>query len=277
MKQNLSRSKVKSFQKKIWDFYATNRRDFPWRRTQDPYRIFISEVMLQQTQSKRVKEKYKEFLLAFPSFKSLAATTLPEVLRVWQGLGYNRRARFLLKSAREVAQNYKGHLPKKEDELVKFPGIGKATAGSITAFAFNVPSVFIETNIRRVFIHEFFRGKKDVSDEVVRKLVSMTLSKDRPRDWYYALMDYGARLSKILPQNPNRLSRYYAKQSVFSGSRREARGAILKFLLKSNSGKESEMIRGTKLLPQNIKEALRGLEKEGVIEIRKGLYKLRQV
>ncbi|MEK7079017.1 MAG: A/G-specific adenine glycosylase, partial [Patescibacteria group bacterium] len=132
------------------------RRDFPWRNTTDPYHILVSEVMLQQTQVARVMVKFPIFIDQFSNFKELATASTKDILQVWQGMGYNRRALYLKKIAEIVITQYKGKLPDDPAILDTFPGIGEATAASIVAFAFNKPLVFIETNIRRVFIHLFF-------------------------------------------------------------------------------------------------------------------------
>ncbi len=222
------------FQKLVWDFYAKNKRDLPWRRTRDPYRILVSEIMLQQTQVQRVFKKYPEFVEAFPDFKALNKSSMSHVLKIWQGLGYNRRTLYLKKIAELVQKTYKAKLPTDQRILETFPGIGKATACSILVFSFNTPLLFIETNIRRVFIHEFFREKKEVHDKEILLLVEQALDKTNPREWYYALMDYGSHLAKNPPAggvNPNRKSAHYKKQSKFQGSLRQIRGEVLKILL----------------------------------------------
>lgn len=202
----------------------------PWRETSDPYLITISEVMLQQTQVSRVLVKFPEFIAAFPDFGSLAGVGVADILKVWQGMGYNRRALNLQKLGQRVITDYDGQLPSDPSELVMLPGIGPHTAGSIAAFAFNRPSVFVETNIRRVFIHHFFEDLDGVSDKQLLPLVEAALDRDNPREWYWALMDYGAMLAKSMP-NPNRRSQHYAVQSKFEGSDRQIRGQILRVLM----------------------------------------------
>ncbi len=145
-----------NFQSIIKDFYKTNKRTFPWRDTRDPYKILVSELMLQQTQTDRVIPKYIALLEQFPDFATLADTPLTDVLRLWSGLGYNRRAKYLHESAKIVAKEFGGKLPSDTKELLRLPGIGVYTAGAVQAFAFNMRAIFIETNIRRVFIHTFF-------------------------------------------------------------------------------------------------------------------------
>ena len=156
---------VVGFKKIIWEHYRTNGRRFAWRHVADPYKVLVSEVMLQQTQTSRVKVKYPEFIKQFPDFKHLANASTAEVLRAWQGLGYNRRALYLKKLAERVIKDFGGKLPRDPAILKTLPGIGAATAGSVAAFAFNSPTIFIETNIRAVFLHFFFAGKNKVSDQ----------------------------------------------------------------------------------------------------------------
>ncbi len=243
---NLSR-----FKKTIWDYYKKNgRKTLPWRKTKNPYKILISEVMLQQTQVPRVIEKYNSFLEKFPTIEDLAGATLKDVLLEWQGLGYNRRAKYLKLCAEKVVSEYGGKFPKTLKELVALPGIGPATAGDILAFAYNIPVPVIETNIRSVFIHFFFKDVEDVHDKDILVLVEKTLPKPLPpngkgranssitsssREWYWALFDYGAYLKQT--RNPNTQSKHYVKQSPFKGSNREKRSQILKLIL---TGAKSE-------------------------------------
>src|SRR4030095_13575873 len=221
--------RIAAFKELIWDYYRHNRRDFAWRNTDSPYFILVSEIMLQQTQTHRVIDKYEEFIATFPTFEALAASTLRDVLMVWQGLGYYRRARYLHQLAQIVASEHGGVLPKDIKMLQALPGIGAGTAGSIGAFAFNRPTIFIETNIRTVFIHCFFDNKKEVSDKELLPLIAAAVDHDNPREWYYALMDYGV-WCKSMYVNPNRNSAHYTKQSQFKGSNRQIRAQILKLI-----------------------------------------------
>lgn len=220
---------VTAFREFIWNFYHNNRRDFAWRNIDNPYYVLVSEVMLQQTQTHRVITKYEEFITTFPTLQSLAASSLRDVLSVWQGLGYYRRARFLHQLAQIVVNEHNGVLPQDTAILQTLPGIGPGTAGSIGAFAFNRPTVFIETNIRTVFIHCFFRDKVGVTDKELFPLISATVDHDNPREWYYALMDYGVWCKSQQP-NPSRKSAHYTKQSKFEGSDRQIRAKILKLI-----------------------------------------------
>lgn len=222
-------STITQFKEFIWNFYWQNKRDFAWRNIDNSYYVVVSEIMLQQTQTSRVVTKYEEFIAAFPTFHDLACASLRDVLSVWQGLGYYRRARFLHQLSQKVVNEYAGILPQNPKILQTFPGIGPGTAGSICAFAFNQPTVFIETNIRTVFIHSFFRDKNNVSDKELLPLIAQTVDHENPREWYYALMDYGV-LLKSCQINPSRKSAHYTKQSKFEGSDRQIRAKILKLI-----------------------------------------------
>jgi A/G-specific adenine glycosylase len=220
--------------------------------------------MLQQTQVGRVLEKYKAFLRTFPDFSSLARAPLGGILKAWQGMGYNRRALSLKLAAEMVTKEFGGRLPPSEDHLFRLPGIGRYSASAILAFAFNKPTIFIETNIRRVFIHHFFRGRNDVKDSEIFPLVEETLDSIQPREWYYALMDYGVMLKKEFA-NPNRRSAHYKKQTPFQGSNRQMRGAILRLLSEKPDIPENRIYRTLGAGRERIQENLSALQKEGFI------------
>lgn len=213
------------------------RHDLAWRNTHDPYAILVSEIMLQQTQVARVEGFYPQFLAQFPNFEKLAQANTADVLRAWQGLGYNRRALALKRTAEIVIKERDGTLPANRAALERLPGIGKGTSGSLMAFAFNKPEIFIETNIRRVFIKFFFpHARKAVTDAAIERYIECTIDRENSREWYWAVMDYGAAmLGKHTESgnnpNPNKKSAHYRKQSAFKGSDREVRGKILRYLL----------------------------------------------
>lgn len=217
------------FQKAVWIYYQQNRRDFVWRNNPTPYEVVVSEVMLQQTQTIRVVEKFQEFMTRFPTCKSLAEATTQEVLQVWVGLGYNRRALYLHNIAKKIVYEYDGIVPDDVATLQTFKGLGHATASSIIAFAYNKPTVFIETNIRSLYLHVFFKYDTNVHDKEIEPLVVATLKTDTPREWYYALMDYGVYLKKK-HKNPSKKSKHHTTQSKFEGSTRQVRAAIVKAL-----------------------------------------------
>ncbi|MDB5265702.1 MAG: A/G-specific adenine glycosylase [Parcubacteria group bacterium] len=223
---------VRAFRKTIWDFYKKQgRHDLPWRTTTDPYKILVSEVMLQQTQVERVCSYYAAWLKQFPNVKALAASPLADVLTAWQGLGYNRRAKMLHDAAKVVVREYKGKMPTNPELLVKLPGVGPYTARAVAAFSTNADVVFIETNLRTVVLHHFFPKKKVVSDAEILEVLTDAFPKGKAREWYAALMDYGSYLKRS-GVRVNAKSKTYAKQSAFSGSGREARGAVLRELAK---------------------------------------------
>ncbi len=255
---------IPAFQTLVLSRYRASGRKFPWRETTDPYAILVSEIMLQQTQVERVAEKFPQFVAAFPDFKALASAPLPDILAVWQGMGYNRRAIALRKCACRVVEEFSGILPHDPDILATFPGIGRATASSICAFAFNQPVVFIETNIRRVFIHGFFSDNEIVDETAILPLVTAALYRDNPREWYNALMDYGTELKKTMP-NPNRRSRHYTKQSSFEGSDRQVRGRIVKLLLSRGPMEPTAIVRELGGDASRIRKILAALETEEFI------------
>lgn len=216
-------------------------RDLPWRRTYDPYAIWISEVMLQQTQVSRVDGRWQRWLERFPTVDALAAAAPSDVLEEWQGLGYNRRALSVHRAAQAISEAG-GVFPQDPKELVKLPGIGPATAAGICAFAFNLHGVYLETNVRTVFLHELYPQAEGVPDSELIPLVELTCPASvadaandataelTPRSWYYALLDYGAYLKKTIP-NPSRRSKSHVKQSRFEGSHRQKRAELLRVLL----------------------------------------------
>ncbi len=257
-------SKRNKFKKEIFAYYKRHRRDLPWRRTRDPYKIFVSEIMLQQTQVTRVRLKYRSFIKRFPDFASLARASSREILRAWQGLGYNRRALALKRASEMVVKRYHGKLPNSMEELMLLPGVGKATAGAILAYAFQMPVPFIETNIRRVFIHFFFPRSKKVKDETILKLIEALADEKDPREWYYAVVDFGAELGRGR-ENPNRRSAHYKKQELFKGSRRELRGKMLALFLKRPGIGEREVSKKLGMPVKKIKEVLVSLRRDGLV------------
>jgi A/G-specific adenine glycosylase len=262
--QQLTPEAIQTFRTTIYSYYQAHGRQLPWRETDDPYRVLVSEIMLQQTQVPRVLEKYEDFIRTFPDFTALAHASVQELLRVWQGLGYNRRALALKKTAEVVVSHYSGVLPAEPAELQELPGIGPYTAAAIAAFAFNRPVAFVETNIRTVFIHCFFRDQSAVKDREILHLVEQTLDTSNPRRWYYALMDYGAML-KQRHHNPNRRSAQYQKQSPFKGSNRELRGMILRALTAHSRLSEAELVAKLNADSERVNYALKQLVAEGFI------------
>lgn len=262
----------KQFQKIVLDFYrAHGRHELPWRKTTDPYRILVSEIMLQQTQVDRVIPKYIAFLERFPTVVSLAEASVAEVLTLWSGLGYNRRALNLKKAAELIFSLNKGMFPKTHKELLVLPGIGFYTASAVMAFAYNEKSNCIETNIRTVFIHHFFNKETAVADQDIQMMLEKTLPEKDFRIWYWALMDYGAYLKKTVG-NISQQSKLYSKQKPFKTSDRYIRGQILKSLITSQKS-----INIKKLFEERkfectfvyFKSIIIQLQKEGLVKVKR--------
>ncbi len=256
-----------AFQETVKDYYRNNGRDLPWRHTADQYAILVSEIMLQQTQVSRVIPKYQAFLGRFPTIGSLAAANLGEVLKVWSGLGYNRRAKYLHEAAKTLVSK---DTPWKFEDLVACKGIGANTAAAVMVYAYNQPRVFIETNIRTVYLHHFFAGKTAVSDKLLLPLIERSLDTAKPREWYWALMDYGTYLKSNVG-NAARRSQHYTKQSVFQGSRRQVRGQILRLLTQAprSAAELTKTVADRRLV-----DVLYDLKQEGFIQQTGDSYRL---
>ena len=220
--------------------------------------------MLQQTQVPRVIEKYKEFLNRFPAVQALAKAPLSDVLKVWSGLGYNRRAKSLRDAAREIVRI--GNI--KEALAGLLPGVGPYTRAAVRVFAFNEPHTMLETNIRAAFIHHFHKGPSFISDKELVPLVERAAGRQDPRTWHWALMDYGAHIKK-LHNNPARRSSAYTKQSRFEGSLRQVRGAILRELHKGPS-----LLKGLPFEKERMEDALVRLVRDGLIVKEKGQWRI---
>ncbi len=313
MSEKLSQPQINIFRRTIYSYYKKYGRILPWRQTHDPYKIIVSEIMLQQTQVDRVIPKYERWIKIFPDFLTLAKAPLKKILKEWRGLGYNRRAINLKRLAEIIVRAYiNTPLPNDPKILETLPGIGPHTAGSIAAFAFNQPVTFIETNIRTVFIHYFFqsgranspleggsggvrllRGRLSngsqrkgltppgeppsrgdlVSDADIMPLVEQTLDRKDPRRWYNALMDYGVYLKK-LHKNPSRRSAHYIKQSKFEGSNRQLRGMILKCLVTHRKMTIREITSEISGDKEMVEKNLQQLTAEGFLKITGKKYQL---
>ena len=244
----------------------------PWRTEPTPYYVLVSELMLQQTQVARVQQKFASFIRRFPTVYDLAAAPLGDVLEAWSGLGYNRRAKFLWQAAQAVVRDFGGEVPHTQKELTSLAGIGPNTAGAILAYAYNEPAVFIETNIRTVYIHHFFNDHSDaVSDDELRQIVAVSLPLENPREWYWALMDYGTELKATVGGQLQR-AKNYRPQSTFKGSRREVRGQVLKTLIAHRSLAMQEL---AALVPDSrLEEVCVMLVQEGMIARRGDVFHL---
>jgi A/G-specific adenine glycosylase len=215
-------------------------RDLPWRQVTDPFTILTSEVMLQQTQVARVLGSWERWMAAFPTVDALAAASTTDVLERWQGLGYHRRALALKRTAELCSERHGGQVPGDYESLLALPGVGPATAAGVCVFAYGQPQIYLETNVRTVFLHHFFEGCERVGDSEIIPLVRTTCDYDDPRGWYYALLDYGNHLKSILP-NPSRRSRHHTRQSAFEGSTRQKRAELLRLVL-AESGCDLEQL-----------------------------------
>jgi len=236
----------------------------PWRGVDDAYGVLVSEVMLQQTQVARVTDRWGEWMTAFPTIDALAAAPLALVLERWQGLGYNRRAMAFKRCAEEVAARFAGVLPADPALLATLPGIGPATAGAVACYAYRMPVPFIETNVRAALLHAFFAGSDDVPDRALAPIAEAVWDRDDPREWGYALTDYGAHLKRTLP-NPSRRSRHHTRQSRFEGSRRQKRAALLRAVLGSPGSPADAYAEGTGIAVAEALELLETLAAEGFL------------
>lgn len=266
----IPRSRILAFRRRIFRFYESNRRSFDFRETTDPYKITVSEFMLQQTQISRVLPKYDAWISRWPDWSSLAAAGKRELLSMWSGLGYNRRALYLGQLAKTIVNDYNGSMPDEESVLRKLPGIGPYTARAILIFAYNRPIITIDTNIRRVIIHELDLPPT-ISARDLEDIARQLLPPRRSRDWHYALMDYSSialprRLSTVPP---------LSKQSRFKGSLRQIRGEIIRRLTKKSSVRISTIARVLSRTESDVLAAAESLSREGVIAIHNNALRLK--
>ena len=272
----LSNEVIRDFQELVLSKGSGLYREMPWRLETNPYYIFLSEIMLQQTQVSRVLVKFDEFISKFPNLQDLALARFDEVLAVWSGLGYNRRAGFLHKSAGLIHNKHKGLFPENIDDLCDLPGIGPNTAASILVYAYNQSHVFVETNIRTVFIYTFFPEVQEKIDErIIQNLVRQTLYEQNPRRWYWALMDYGSYLKKTVG-NFNKLSKKYTTQSKFEGFNRQKRAKLLRLLLQEGGLKSIEIAERLNIDFTLCVELLESLCKDSLIENDSDFFRIAQ-
>jgi A/G-specific adenine glycosylase len=257
---------AQAFRRFILSYFKKHGRDFPWRRTRDPYKILVSEVMLQQTQTERVVVKYAEFLKTFPTWKALSAATPAEVVRMWMGLGYYRRAFNLHKAAKSVITECGGKPPRSADALKRLPGVGPYTAAALAAFAFGEAVPMIETNIRAVYLHVFYPDASEVSDKEILEKVAETMCRRDPRTWFYALMDLGVALKKHT-KGINKRSKHHVKQSKFQGSHRQVRAAVLKLVVSRDKIQRDDLFEFLVYDRTKVEKALLDLESEGLIAV----------
>ncbi len=189
------RRTVRKFQRRLLDWYAAHGRDLPWRRTRDPYRVLVSEIMLQQTQVDRVIPKYRQFLRRYPTLARLAGADAHDVRELWYPLGYNARPFRLHQIAREAVASYGGRLPDRAEELRRLPGVGRYTAGAVLAFAYGRDVAVLDTNVRRVLGRVFLgarRAARARGEKVFWDLAEVLVPRGRGYDFNQALMDFGA-------------------------------------------------------------------------------------
>ena len=254
------------FRRVVYNYYKREgRHALPWRQTHDPYRVMVSELMLQQTQVPRVIPKYEAFMKRFPTVERLARAELRSVLVLWQGLGYNRRAKLLHSAARAIVTHHDGVFPRTKEALMELPGIGPYTASAILAFAYNMPTALIETNVRTVYIHHFFADRTGIPDTELLPLIEKTMDAKKPREWYAALMDYGTHLKQTVG-NVSKKSSQYVRQSKFQGSNREVRGAIVRLLSNEGSMTSRRVCLETDFSMERVAPQLKALTNEGLIK-----------
>ena len=278
----------------IADWYVTFGRDLPWRKSNDPYKILVSEIMLQQTQVARVIPKYEAFLNAFPTLPLLAEASVSDVIKIWSGMGYNNRAVRLHKLARFVVNELNNQLPCTAEELIKLPGVGPYTAAAIACFAFGSSDPVLDTNIYRV-LSRIFHGTTPPSKKVINILAAEVIparSTVSASHWSQALMDIGSSFCSIRRpacrecpaksycsaapdlENPKDLSLAaksspsIPKQSKFIGSARYYRGKIIDILI--GAGDQGSRVENLYVLlgypAINIPQLLNGLESDGLIK-----------
>jgi len=263
---------ISNFQEFIFSWWQTNRRDFPWRHTRDPYRITVSEIMLQQTQADRVVLKYTEFLAAYPTVSKLAACPKADVLRIWKGLGYNRRALYLYNIAKIITKVHHNKFPFTEQQLIKLPGVGRYTARATMVFAYGIDVAMVDTNIRKILTHFFYSGRLQ-KDSVIQKTADMLVPKGKSWEWHQALMDYGAFAFRTATR-PDKKRKAIVP---FKESDRFFRGRMLDLLrVKRQKGKAliRSMARDFKRPQTDMVRILDALVKDGLAQRRKGLVAL---
>lgn len=254
-----------AFRRIIKGFYRAHGRSFAWRTTFDPYHILVSEIMLQQTQTSRVQERFPLFLKRFPTIRALAKASQADVIAAWEGLGYYRRARNLHRAAQAVCESYNGEIPSSHELLEGLPGIGAYTAAALSVFAFETPRAMLETNIRDVYLYSFFANARDVTDSAVLDVVEASMDTRQCREWFYALMDFGVELKRARP-GINRQSKHHAKQSKFEGSDRQIAARVLRYVVKKERGVSVAMVtRAVELDEARVQKAIERLIREGLL------------
>jgi A/G-specific adenine glycosylase len=258
----LNPARIGRLRRDILEWYAANGRDLPWRHTDDPYAILVSEVMLQQTQVARVIGKYEAFMRRFPTLGALAGASLADVLAVWTGLGYNNRAVRLRECARAVVADdpRSPSLPDTLPELEALPGIGPYTARAVLIFASNADLAAVDANVRRVLTHEL-RLPTDLPPAALQAVAERVLPAGGSRDWHNALMDYGAlvltaRVTGIAPRS---------KQGLFVHSRRWYRGRLVRLLVEQSPLPLADLPELLALPAEQVERIVLALERDGLL------------
>lgn len=270
----LTAHKIAAFRVTVYAYHRTHgRHELPWRLTHDPYRILVSEVMLQQTQVSRVLPRYESWLERFPSADALAAAPLEIVLESWQGLGYNRRAIALKRACEAISVDHDGIVPREREALLALPGVGPSTAAGVRVFAYGEPDIYLETNVRAVMLHHFFEDRDGVKDRELLPIVEATLDRTDPATWYQALLDYGVYLKRTLP-NPSRRSAHHARQSAYEGSRRQKRARLLESVLDAPMRSARELATDIGIETRLAEEILADLAAEGFLALEGDVYRI---
>lgn len=272
----ISSESIDAFKEAVYSNYEKNKRVFPWRTNTNPWGILVSEFMLQQTQTERVLDYWEKWIDRWPSPRIFHKASLEDALRAWNGLGYNRRCYFLKDTARRIVREYDGEIPDRPKDLEELPGIGPYTARAVPCFAYNVPSVFIETNIRAAVLHFFFKEGNRVKDKELVPILKACLDQDDPRTWYWALMDYGAALKNVT-DNPNHRSAHYSRQTPYDGSFRQLRGAVMRALLEGGpAGKKNLQKRSGIESEEELYQVVEALKNDYLVAEMEGIYRIRE-
>ena len=275
--KKLHHSTLRTFRSQVYKHFSRSARILPWRGFDPfpaPWDVVVSEIMLQQTQVDRVCGKFLEFKEAFPDVYALKEAPVETLLRVWKGLGYNRRALNLQRAAKIIVEEHGGKVPEEREALEALPGIGPATARSVRVYAFNKPEAFIETNVRAVYIHHFFPDEEKVHDSELFPLVEQTLDTEEPAKWYSALMDYGTELKKKMP-NPSRRSAHHTRQSRFEGSNRQLRSRMLSVIMEAGTLTIPKLATHLDADEDAVRKNSVDLCREGFLEKRGSWYRIR--
>ena len=271
------------------EWYAPRRGAYPWRETRDPYAIWVSEVMLQQTQASRVAPAFRSFLRRFPTVRALAAAPRRDVVKGWSGLGYNRRAVRLSEAARAIVRDHGGRIPRDRTELLALPGVGPYTAAAVASMGFGEPVAVVDTNVRRVVarVHLGIDGH-EASVRDVGALADAWLDRVDPATWNQAVMDLGREVCRPKPHCQvcplARVCRFRRsgavadrgprRQGAFEGSSRQVRGAVVNALRSNPSLTSARLAAEVGFAPDRVERAVETLVFDGLLEVRAGRIRL---